>query len=229
MATVFWGEAGTEAGIFCDFLRFFCKFCALFGTNIPVMARFFDNISAFSTHSDDGSDEHLIKRFACGDGSAFDAIVEAYSGDVRSFADRMSGWNGDTEDIVQEVFLAAFLGLKKFKGKSSLRTWLYSIAINKCRAHRRKRMFRLKLFSSGYLDESAVESESMTREEFDSVGAAVRSLPLKYREVVVLRYLEELPTEKVCEILNVSSNVVHVRLNRARAMLKEKLSNLMDE
>jgi RNA polymerase sigma-70 factor (ECF subfamily) len=90
-------------------------------------------------------------------------------------------------------------------------------------------MFRLKLFSSGYLDESAVESESMTREEFDSVGAAVRSLPLKYREVVVLRYLEELPTEKVCEILNVSSNVVHVRLNRARAMLKEKLSNLMDE
>ncbi len=196
------------------------------------MAESSDKMSVFPTHSDDRSDLRLVKRFRCGDGSAFDQIVAEYSADVRTLASRLLGWRGDVEDVVQDVFLSAFLGLKRFKGNSSLRTWLYSITINKCRRHRRKRMIRLRVFSATddqNGDSAAVTDKSMTNDEFEQVRTAVMSLPAKYREVVVLRYLQELSTEKICEILCVSDNVVHVRLNRARAMLKEKLSNLMDE
>lgn len=72
-------------------------------------------------------------------------------------------------------------------------------------------------------DLTAIAPDSMTAGDFSQVRKAVRSLPAKYREPVVLKYLEELSTEKICEILGLSSNAVYVRLNRGREMLKEKL------
>ena len=194
-----------------------------------VMAEIPDKLSALPTHTDDADDLCLAEQFKCGDGSAFDRIVSEHAADVQALAGRLLGWDGDVEDVAQEVFLAAFVGLKRFKGHSTLRTWLYSITINKCRSHRHRRRVRLRVFSKPNEDgaDSAV-SESMTEDDFDRVRTAVRSLPVKYREVVVLKYLQELSTEKICEILGVSDNVVYVRLNRARAMLKDKLSNLMD-
>lgn len=195
-----------------------------------VMAEIPDKLSALSTHSDNVDDARLVERFKCGDGSAFDRIVSEHAADVQALAGRLLGWDGDVEDVVQEVFLAAFVGLKRFKGASSLRTWLYSITINKCRSHRHRRRMRLRVLSARNKDGTdSAASESMTEDDFDRVRTAVRSLPVKYREVVVLKYLQELSTEKIREILGVSDNVVYVRLNRARAMLKDKLSNLMDE
>ena len=194
-----------------------------------VMAEIPDKLSALSTHSDNPDDARLVERFKCGDGSAFDRIVSEHAADVQALAGRLLGWDGDVEDVVQEVFLAAFLGLKRFKGASSLGTWLYSITINKCRSHRHRRRVRLRVFSGPNKDRAdSAASKPMTDDDFDRVRIAVRSLPVKYREVVVLKYLQELSTEKICEILGVSGNVVYVRLNRARAMLKDKLSNLMD-
>ena len=190
-----------------------------------VMAEIPDKLSALSTHSDNADDVRLVERFKCGDGSAFDRIVDEYAADVRVFANRLLGWDGDVEDVVQEVFLAAFMGLKKFKGHSTLRTWLYSITINKCRSHRRKKMIRLRVFPGNEVkaDLAATAPDSMTAGDFNQVRKAVRSLPAKYREPVVLKYLEEFSTEKICEILGLSSNAIYVRLNRGRAMLKEKL------
>lgn len=194
-----------------------------------VMTEISDKLSAPPTHTGDAGDLCLAEQFKCGDGSAFDRIVDEYAADVRVLAGRLLGWDGEVEDVVQEVFLAAFLGLKRFKGRSSLRTWLYSIAINKCRSHRRRQRVRLRVFSGSSKDEAeSAASESITEDDFDRVRTAVRSLPVKYREVIVLKYLQELATEKIREILGVSDNVVYVRLNRARAMLKDKLSNLMD-
>ncbi len=194
-----------------------------------VMAEIPDKLSALSTHSDNPDDARLVERFKCGDGSAFDRIVSEHAADVQALAGRLLGWDGDVEDVVQEVFLAAFLGLKRFKGASSLGTWLYSITINKCRSHRHRRRVRLRVFSGPNKDRAdSAASKPMTDDDFDRVRIAVRSLPVKYREVVVLKYLQELSTEKICEILGVSDNVVYVRLNRARVMLKNKLSNLTD-
>ncbi len=91
-------------------------------------------------------------------------------------------------------------------------------------------MIRLRAFPGNEVkpDLAATAPESITADDFDQIRKAVRSLPFKYREVVVLGYLQESSTEKMCEVLGLSANVIHVRLNRARAMLKQKLSNLMD-
>jgi RNA polymerase sigma-70 factor (ECF subfamily) len=177
-------------------------------------------------------DELLVKQFNQGDDSAFDRIVEGYSADIAVLANRLLGWPGVVEDIVQDVFLAAFLGLKKFRCECSLKTWLFTITINKCRSYRYKQMLYLRFFSRASVKASAVlnptaDNVLMNDETFDKVRLAVQALPLKYREPVVLRYLQELSIEETARILSISKNALQVRLSRARERLRQDLAELI--
>ena len=177
-------------------------------------------------------DELLVRQFNQGDESAFDRIVEGYSADIAVLANRLLGWPGEVEDIVQDVFLAAFLGLKKFRCECSLKTWLFTITINKCRSYRYKQMLYLRFFSravakasaTGACDEGKVQVDDET---FDKVRLAVQALPLKYREPVVLRYLQELSMGEIARILSISRNALQVRLSRARERLRGDLAELI--
>ncbi len=186
-----------------------------------------------SAYNEKISDERLVKQFNNGDASAFDKIAEHYAADIAKLANRLLGWPGDVDDILQDVFLAAFLGLKKFRCQSSLKTWLFTITINKCRTYRYKRMLHLRRFSQAAHRASpashrSADSPSMDSEAFEQVRRTVRALPPKYREAVVLKYLEALPTDQVAQILGISKNTLQVRLNRARKHLKDNLANLME-
>jgi len=75
--------------------------------------------------------ELLVQQFNRGDESAFETIVEQYSAEIALLANRLLRWPGDVEDVTQDTFLAAFLGLKKFRCQCSLKTWLFTITINK--------------------------------------------------------------------------------------------------
>jgi RNA polymerase sigma-70 factor (ECF subfamily) len=165
--------------------------------------------------------------------AAFDRIVDEYSGEIAVLANRLLGWPGEVEDVVQDVLLCAYLGLKKFRWECSLKTWLFTITVNKCRTYRYKRMLRLKIISRAITESSfaqwrAQESTSMDREIFEHVRRAVKALPRKCREVVVLRYLQELPTDEICRILDISNNTLQVRLHRARRVLKRNLADLTE-
>jgi len=169
-------------------------------------------------------DELLVERFSRGDESAFERIVERYSAEVAALANRLLGWPGDVEDVTQDIFLAAFLGLKKFRRDCKLKTWLFTITINKCRSFRHRRLLRLRR-----LPQSPRNRDSpMNAEDFDHVRRAVAALPAKYREPVVLMYLQELPTEEIARVLGVSKNALHVRLSRARDRLKNDLAELWE-
>jgi RNA polymerase sigma-70 factor, ECF subfamily len=176
----------------------------------------------------------LVERFCRGDDSAFDRIVEQHAAEIAALANRLLGWPGDVDDVVQEVFVAAWVGLKKFRGASSLRTWLFTITINKCRRHRFRRLRRLRLVT---LDEAGAvpspdrsgDQAAMDEETFARVRRAVQRLPQKYREIVVLRDLQELEPSEVCALLGITPNVMQVRLNRARKRLKEQLGDLLEE
>jgi RNA polymerase sigma factor (sigma-70 family) len=178
-------------------------------------------------------DELLVEKFSRGDESAFDRIVKGYSADIAVLANRLLGWPGEVEDIVQEVFLAAFLGLKKFRCECSLKTWLFTITINKCRSYRYKRMLHFRFFSraasqapvTGAHDEGEAQ---MDDETFQKVRLVVQALPLKYREPVVLRYLQELSTDEIVRILGISTNALEVRLSRARERLRRDLAELIE-
>jgi len=184
------------------------------------------------TAADDGKidDEILVKRFNQDEGSAFEAIVERYGGDVANFANRLLAWPPDVDDVVQDVFLAAFLNLKKFRGQCSLKTWLFTITINKCRTHRYRRVLRLRLLATRakkhpplYDPADRIGADAETCEK---VRQAVKALPVRYREPVVLRYLEEMSNAEAAEVLGISENTMATRLNRARQRLKKDLAQI---
>jgi len=192
-------------------------------------------------------DELLVERFNRGDQAegldrikppfgraAFDRIVDEYSADIAVLANRLLGWPGEVEDVVQDVLLAAYLGLRKFRCECSLKTWLFTITVNKCRTYRYKRILRLKIISRAITESSFAqwrtrENTSMDREIFECVRRAVKALPSKCREPVVLKYLQELPTDTICRILGISKNTLQVRLHRAREVLKRNLADLIEK
>jgi len=178
-------------------------------------------------------EQALVERFRRGDDSAFDRIVERHSAGVAALANRLLGWPGDVDDVVQDVFVAAFVNLKRFRGECRLRTWLYTITVNKCRSYRLRRR-RLRAVQVGDLEPAADENQgaerpAMDAEAFDRVRRAVQALPRRYREVVVLRYLQGLEPGEIGQLLGVKVNAIQVRLNRARARLKEDLGDLLEE
>ena len=178
-------------------------------------------------------DEVWVEQFSRGDESAFEKIVEHYSADVAALANRLLGWPGEVEDVTQDIFLAVFLGLKKFRCECSLRSWLFTITVNKCRSYRYKRLLRLRGFSRA-ADKASLPATrtahktAMDAEIFNRVRRAVSALPAKYREPVVLRYLQELGTDEISRILGISKNAVNVRLNRARERLRHHLAELTE-
>ena len=175
-------------------------------------------------------DELLVEQSSRNDEASFEELVELYSGDIALLANRLLGWPGEVEDITQEVFLAAFMGLKKFRRDCDIKTWLFTITINKCRTFRYKRFIsRRKIFKKENSDYSdAADKKLRDNEKFENVRNAVKKLPGKYREVVVLRYLQELEIEEVSKILGISINSLHVRLNRARERLKDELKEIVE-
>ena len=200
-------------------------------SNIVVMAETPAKSLASPVHNNRVEDELLVKKFVGGDDSVFDRIVEEYSADIAVLANRLLGWPGDVDDIVQEIFLAAFVGLKKFRCQCSLKTWLFTITINKCRSYRYKQMLRLRTLIDRISPApvSAVDKTHIDGETFEHVRRVIKALPPKYREPVVLRYLQELSIDKISQLLGVSQNTLQVRLNRARGQLKKNLAELIME
>jgi RNA polymerase sigma factor (sigma-70 family) len=204
-----------------DFQDFFCKVFAGVQSNMVVMAETND-------------DEYLVEKFSRGDDSVFNRIIERYSADIAVLANRLLGWPGDVEDVVQDVFLAVFLGLKKFRYECSLKSWLFTITINKCRTYRYKRMLRLQIFSKAadkvsYAHSQSADGQLMDSETFNRARHAVTALPAKYREPIVLRYLQQLSITESSRILGISENLLQVRLNRARKRLRRELAELLEE
>lgn len=175
----------------------------------------------------------LVERFRRGDDSAFGEVVEQHAAEVAALANRLLGWPGDVDDVVQDVFVAVFLGLRKFRGASSLRTWLFTITVNQCRRHRFRRLRHLQLVTIENAEtvesrERSGDGLAMDQETFARVRRAIQRLPRKYQEVVVLRYLQGLETGEISELLGITANVLQVRLNRARKRLKEQLGDLLE-
>jgi RNA polymerase sigma factor (sigma-70 family) len=187
-------------------------------------------------HASNRRDGFLVERFSrdgqtegLGQIGPFDRIVERYAADVGALANRLLGWPGDVEDVTQEIFFAAYLGIRSFRGECSLKSWLFTITINKCRSHRRRQLLRLRTLSRAAekrrLPLASTASKNPTDMEIlNRVRSAVAALPARYREPVVLRYLQELSTDEIAQILGISQNALHVRLSRARKHLKENLS-----
>jgi len=159
-------------------------------------------------------------------------IVKDHLDEITRLAYRLLGWQSDVEDIVQDVFLSAALKLDTLRDETCVRAWLYQITINKCRTWRYRQKLRLRFWINQRREkENDVPSSynSDAHERDIQVRNAVRALPAKYREAVVLRYLEQLSACEVAKMLKINENALNVRLLRARTMLRETLETLENE
>jgi RNA polymerase sigma-70 factor (ECF subfamily) len=166
-----------------------------------------------------------------GEATDIESLVASYSAYVSRLAWSILGETGEVDDAVQETFLAAFRSLKRYRGESSPKTWLTSIAVNVCRGRLRKRTMRQTLQNALEAlhivtpHEASPEQEALQNEAGRKLWHAVDSLDEKHRLVVALRYVHELSISEIAAALDVNEGTVHSRLHYAR----RKLHALLDD
>ncbi len=173
----------------------------------------------------------LEQRFSNGDAGAFDEVVARFAPMIQQLVCRLLGWSWDVDDVVQDVFAAALSNRKKFKGSSTLKTWLFAIAINQCRARHRKNMLWhrfLNRHADDKIHKNDPANELLQQEKISNVQKAVRQLPGKYRDVIVLKYLQELSTPEILEIMKMRESAFYTQLSRAKKMMHTELQSYME-
>ncbi len=172
---------------------------------------------------------------------SFDAIFERYKSLVFNLTMRILGDREEAMDVSQEVFFAVYRKIHRFRGESSLKTWIYRIAIN--RASNRCRWWnRLRRRGTISLDEHLSKDDSRTfSESLESAASTpeeaflieekrleiertLRRLPIQQRVVVVMRDVEGMSYEEIAELLHVSLGTVKSRIARGREELKRRLN-----
>ncbi len=198
-------------------------------SNITVMAQTAKK-TPFDPACDNDATGPLRADCCCGSGEiTFDGIVDEYAEAVAQLANRLLGYPGEVEDVVQDVFLAAFTGLRKFRRQCSIKTWLFTITINTCRTRRHHRRFRIDPGRLAFRQPDRSDHSAINDETFATVRKAISELGTKYREPVVLKYIQQLSTEEITSVLGISENTLNVRLSRARQKLKGQLAELIEE
>ena len=183
----------------------------------------------------------LVASCRTGDPEAFAQLVRLHEGMVVCLAARLLGDVEAARDVAQEVFLQVYKRLGAFEGRSSLRTWIYRIAINQC--HNRRRFWhRRRRDRERPLDDATLAAaappapgpaagpyeETLRRERAAKVQAALLELRFEHRAVLVLREVQGLTCEEVAAALGVPEGTVKSRLSRAREAMRRKLAGLVE-
>lgn len=186
------------------------------------------------------NEEALLKRAREGDVEAFETLTAAYERKVYNLAYRLTGNHDDASDVAQEALLKVFTSLPEFRGDASFSTWLYRVVSNTCldELRRRKRQRAVSLDEPLYMengegvsrqwaDESDGPEEALARRELQAtVQQAISLLEEEHRVILVMRDIEDLSYQEIADALQLSLGTVKSRLNRARAALQKKFSEL---
>lgn len=178
----------------------------------------------------------LIQRARSGDQDAFGALVRLHQRQVYTLALRMLRDPEEASEAAQDVFLAAWQGLGRFREEARFATWLYRITYRHClkvsEGRRRDEAAWAEMSAEHAREQGpqgALSSGLARAAEADvreTVRAEIALLPPKYRYALVLRHLQELSYEEIAEVMRMPIGTVKTHLFRARALLKDRLSNL---
>jgi len=182
-------------------------------------------------------DLKIIESCLLGNTQMFSWLIDNYKNMVYNLAYRMSSNSQEAEDISQEAFLRAYQSLGRFNPSYKFSTWLYQITLNIIRDRfKKKELNYVSLDTPIETDDSEFypqpadstndpEQIIVRQEDARAVQQAIYSLPLKYREVIVLRHLQDLSYIEIANILKLPQGTVKVRLYRAREQLRKILSD----
>lgn len=183
----------------------------------------------------------LIKKSQSGDIESFELLISSYDKRAYNIAYRVMGNEEDAKDMAQEALLRVFRSLKDFKGQAAFSTWLYRIVTNVCldELRRRKNEKYVSMDSTIHTDsgeqyrELCAEKETPESiyekiEQRELIKNAISGMREDYRSVIVLRDVQGFSYGEISEMLDCSLGTVKSRINRARAMLREKLKESME-
>ena len=161
----------------------------------------------------------------------FDGLVDRYEKPIFNLIYRLTGDFEGAADLTQETFVAAYKSSSQFRGESTVYTWLYRIAVNRCKNAFKKEDRRRQhegpsldqRFGERPADYDTPDAQLQRKELRRRIEQAITRLPPDYRIVAVLRDLQGLSYQEVAEAVDLSVDVVRTRLARARTMLRQKL------
>jgi RNA polymerase sigma-70 factor, ECF subfamily len=179
----------------------------------------------------------MIASILDGDTELYHDLIRPYEHSVYSMALSFMKNESDAEDVAQETFLKAFRNLGQFRGQAKFSTWLISITLNEARGRlRRQSVVRMEILDETLEEAGRVQSallrewrevpsDALERKEVREIlQEAIRNLSPIYREVLLLRDVEELSIEETAAALTISTATVKVRLHRARMMMQKQLA-----
>jgi RNA polymerase sigma-70 factor (ECF subfamily) len=184
------------------------------------------------------SEAQLLQRLRLRDAAAFESLVRASAGRMLAVAQRFLKSDSDAQDAVQEAFVQAFKAIPEFKGRCTLSTWLHSITVRCCLMRMRKLKSRNETSIEPLLPQfkwdghrkdpdprwSDSETTAASAEERQLIRKCIDQLPDDYRNIILLRDIQEMDTRDVAEYLEISESLVKTRLHRARQALRTLLA-----
>lgn len=180
--------------------------------------------------ADSMTDAVLVRRVLDGDSRAFTTLVDRHVQPCLRFATRMLGNSHDAEDVTQEALLRAYRALATYDPRSSFRTWLFAILVNRCRTSllQRSRYLRRVLTDDDALRGAVLDDESAATELRIEIGRALSTLDPDQREAFLLKHVEQLGYEEMAAVTGAGVSALKMRVKRACERLKELLGEVND-
>jgi RNA polymerase sigma-70 factor (ECF subfamily) len=191
------------------------------------------------------TDVELLEFLRSGDEQAFVVLVERYQMPMLRLAKSMVSSQAVAEEAVQDTWMGVVRGIDRFEGRSSLKTWLFHILVNRVRsartAEQQRRLPRgpsvdpARFTPSGQWSEPVESWDDEVVERMDAFAImpvlwrALEGLPARQREIVLLRDLEGLSSEEACDVLGLKPGNQRILLHRGRANLRETLATEMNK
>jgi RNA polymerase sigma factor (sigma-70 family) len=178
------------------------------------------------------TDEDIIDKITSGDLSLFEVLIRRYNPVLYKIARSYGFHHHDAEDLMQDTHVAAYTQLKKFERRSTYKTWISRIMINRCLYKLKYGYFKNEAPGLQHIhaepmytnaDNNQTEKVVANRELAVILEKSLQTIPLMYRTVFVLRVIEGFSVAESAELLNITEVNVKVRLNRAKALLQRQI------
>lgn len=178
------------------------------------------------------SDTDIIQKIAEGQTKLYELLIRRYNPYLYKIGRSQHYSHEDTQDLMQDTYVDAFMNISKFEGRSSFKTWLIKIMLNSCFRKRQKWSYKnmvnaeinerstAVLFNDQQLD---TNKTVMNRELNSVIENALLQIPIDYRMVFTLREVNGLNVKETADALEISETNVKVRLNRAKAALRKNV------
>ncbi len=186
------------------------------------------------------SDEDLMEYFQEGKELAFNELVSRYQDRLHNFLFRYTRDHHDCEDLVQETFLRVHKSKDSYERIARFSTWMYTIALNLAKSlyKKKQRMYKISIHKDPndsedyelHIEDSKILPDQELHEKLslEQLEKALMELPEEFREVVMLRDLQQMTYEEIAEITGTPMGTVKSRINRGRAQIQQMIESYVD-